>query len=325
LSRDPLFRGFVVHFSEMDHRLFLTLHHIIFDGYSISRVFLPELAALYSAFSVGEMAAMREPPIQYSDFAIWQRAWLVRNNRLSSQLEYWQEQLAGDPAALQLPTDRARPPIPSFRGASEPITLEHRLGDSLKQLSQSEGATLFMTLLAGFAVLLQRYSSSSDLTIGTVSSGRKRTELEQLLGCFINPVALRIDLTGDPTFREVLRRARRVTLEALSNDDVPFTQVANQVHSIHAPGSNPLFQVLFTLVPPPLEMPAGWTVSLTQPEVDIGTSRFDLSLELGDLPGGIVGRFRYSTDLFNRQTIARMKGHLATLLDSIAAGPNQRI
>lgn len=325
LSRDTLFRGFVVHLGEGEHRVFLTVHHIIFDGYSISRVFLPELAALYSAFSAGEMPAISELPIQYSDFAIWQRAWLTQNQRLSSQLAFWRKQLAGDLPVLQLPTDHARPPIPSFRGAMEPITFERKLGDSLKRLAQSEGATLFMTLLAGFAVLLQRYASSSDLTIGTVSSGRKRTETERLLGCFINPVVLRIDLAGDPTFRELLRRARRVTLEALSNDDVPFAQVANEVHANPTLSSHRLFQVLFTLEPPPLEVPDGWNISLTQPEVDTETSRFDLSLELDDRPEGVVGRFRYSTDLFERPTIARMKGHLATLLDSIAASPDRRI
>jgi surfactin family lipopeptide synthetase A len=325
LSRDALLRAFLVHFSEKEHRLFLTLHHILFDGYSISRVFLPELAAFYSAFSSGEVPTKGEPPLQYSDFAIRQRARLTHDYRLSAQLTYWRKQLAGDLQVLQLPSDHARPPIPSFRGATEPIRLERKLGDSLNRVSQSEGATPFMTLLAGFAVLVQRYSGSSQLTIGTVSSARKRTELEQVLGCFVNPVALRIDLAGDPTFREVLRRTRRVTLEALSNDDVPFTQVANQIHGSHALGSNPLFQVLFTLVPPPREMPAGWKVSLTEPEVDTGTSRFDLSLELGDLPNGIVGRLRYSTDLFNRQTIVRLKGHFATLLESIAANPDQRI
>jgi|HubBroStandDraft_6_1064221.scaffolds.fasta_scaffold00142_32 surfactin family lipopeptide synthetase A len=325
LSRDTLFRGFVVHLTETEHRLFLTLHHIIFDGYSISRVFLPELATLYSAFSAGEMPTMREPPVRYSDFAIWQRDWLTRDCRSSSQLEYWRKQLAGDLPVLQLPTDRARPPISSSRGAMEPITFERKLRDSLKRLSQGEGASLFMALLAGFAVLLQRYSSSSDLTIGTVSSGRKRVELEQLLGCFINPVVLRIDLAGDPTFREVLRRTRNVTLEALSNDDVPFTQVAREVRGNQTLSSHPLFQVLFTLEPPPLEVAESWKVYLTQPGVDTKTSRFDLSLELDDRPDGILGRFRYSTDLFERQTIVRMKGHLATLLESIAANPDWRI
>jgi surfactin family lipopeptide synthetase A len=325
LHRDTLFRALLVHFSETEHRLFLTLHHIICDEYSISRVFLPELAAIYSKISAGERPTTGGPPLGYADFAIWQRTVFTHDPRLPSQLEYWRKQLAGDLPVLQLPSDHARPPISSFHGATEPISLEPKLGQSLKQLSRREGATLFMTLLAGFAVLLQRYSSSSDLTVGTLSSGRKRTELENLLGCFINPVALRIDLTGEPTFREVLRRVRRVTLEALSNDDVPFTQVANQVGSNHTLGSNPLFQVLFTLVPPAPDTPAGWNVSFTQLEVHSGTSRFDLSLELDDRPDGIVGRFRYRTDLFDDQRIARMKGHLATLLDSIVANPDQRI
>ena len=325
LSREALFRGFVAHLSETEHRLFLTLHHIIFDGYSISRVLLPELATLYSAFSTGESTNLPEPPIQYSDFAICERDWLNRDYRAASQLDYWRKQLNGDLQVLQLPTDRARPPIPSFRGATEPIMLDRKLGESLKQLSRREMSSLFMTTLAAFAVLLQRYSSSSSLTIGTVSSRRKRVELEQLLGCFINPLALRIDLAGDPAFLEVLRQTRKATLEALSNDDVPFAQIANEVHANHTLSSHPLFQVLFTMEAPLLKVPKGWDVSLTQPEVDTGMSRFDLSLELDDRPDGICGQFRYSTDLFDRETIVRMKGHFATLLDSIAANPDRRI
>jgi len=328
LSCHTLFRGFVAHLSETEHRLFLTLHHIIFDGYSISRVLLPELATLYSAFCTHQTTDLPDPPIQYFDFAMCERDWLSRDCRMSSQLDYWRKQLAGDLQILQLPTDRTRPPIPSFRGAAEPITLECRLGDRLKQISRSEKSTVFMTMLAAFAVLLQRYSSSSAcsaLTIGTVSSRRKRVELEKLLGCFINPVALRIDLAGDPTFLEVLRRTRKVTLQALSNDDVPFAQVVNEVHANHTLSSHPLFQVLFTLESPLLKVPEGWDVSLTQPEVDTGMSRFDLSLELDDRPDGICGQFRYSTDLFDRETILRMKGHLATLLRSVAANPDRRI
>jgi amino acid adenylation domain-containing protein len=325
LSRDPLFRGLVVHLSETEHRLFLALHHIVFDGYSISRVLLPELVALYSAYSSGQTPALDELAIQYSDFAVWQQGWLARQSNGSSQLEYWRNQLAGELPVLQLPTDRTRTPVPSLLGASEPINIERDLSASLNRLGRSESATLFMTLLAAFAVLLQRYTSSSDITIGTASSGRKRVELEGLLGCFINPVALRIDLSGGPTFRELLRRARTTTLEALSNDDVPFTEVVNAVRSNHTFSSHPLFQVLLTLEPSPVTAADGWNVSLTQPGVDTGTSRFDLSLELDNRFDGIVGRLRYSTDLFDRETILRLKGNLATLLNSIASNPDQRI
>jgi surfactin family lipopeptide synthetase A len=325
LSQGPLFRCLVVHLSDTEHRLFLTLHHIIFDGYSIYRVLLAELTALYSAFSAGQGSPLPELPIQYPEFARWEREWLSRDSRMSSQLAYWKEQLGGDLSVLQLPTDHPRPAIQSFRGAIQPVSFPRELGDALKELGQREGATLFMTLLAGFALLLHRYSSLYDVMIGTASSGRKRSEIERLLGCFINPLVLRNDLSGDPTFDELLRRTRNTVLEAVSNGDAPFTHVVNEVHPNRSLSFNPLFQVLFTLEPP-LSVPNNeWSVALTQPEVDTGISRFDLCLELDDRPSGIVGRFRYSTDLFEADTVARMTGHLTTLLESIVANPKQRV
>ena len=182
-----------------------------------------------------------------------------------------------------------------------------------------------MTLLAAFAVLLQRYSSQDDVAIGTVSSGRKRSELEGLLGYFLNPLVLRNDLSGDPTFVELLRRTRNVTLDALSNDDAPFTQVVNEVRPSRSLSVNPLFQVLLTLEPPLPETQHEWTVALTQSEADTGITKFDLCLELDDRPTGILGRFKYSTDLFEPATVARMADHFTTLIESIVATPDQRI
>jgi amino acid adenylation domain-containing protein len=325
LSRAPLFRVLLVQLSDTEHRLFFTLHHIIFDGYSIYRVLLPELRALYTAFTDGEESPLSEPCIQYSDFAVWERDWLSRNGHLSSQLAYWREQLRGNLPILQLPYDHPRPAVQSFGGAIHSVELAKDLADSLKALSRREGATLFMTLLTGFAVLLYRYSALEDLAIGTVSLGRKRSELEGLLGYFLNPVVLRNDLSGDPTFRELLRRSRNVTLDALSNDDAPFTQVVNDVRPNRSLSFNPLFQVLLTLEPPMPQTHDGWSAALTQSEVDTGISKFDLCLELDDRPSGIVGRFKYSSDLFEAPTIARMAGHLTMLLESVAANPDQRI
>jgi surfactin family lipopeptide synthetase A len=325
LTQAPLFHALLVRFSDTEHRLFLTLHHIIFDGYSIYRVLLPELAALYSAFSEGKEPELDELSVQHSDFARWEREWLSRNGRLSSQLAYWRKQLSGNLSVAQLPYDLARPAVQSYRGGIQAVALCKDLADSLKLLSRHEGATLFMTLLAGFAALLHRYSSQDDVLIGTVSSGRKRSELEGLLGYFLNPVVLRSDISGDPTFRELLRRTRDVTLDALSNDDAPFTQVVNAVHPNRSLSFNPLFQVLFTLEPPLPETQDGWRVMLTQSEVDTGISKFDLCLELDDRPSGIVGRFKYSTDLFEAETIARMAEHFTTLLHGMAANPEQRI
>ncbi|MGH9499156.1 MAG: non-ribosomal peptide synthetase [Terriglobales bacterium] len=325
LSRGPLFRTLLVHFSDTEHRLFLTLHHIIFDGYSIYRVLLPELARLYKAYSQGKPADLSELPTQYPEFARWERTWLPQGERLASQRAYWRKQLDGHPSVLQLPTDRPRPPAQSFRGAIQPLSFSKELRDALKLLSQREGATLFMGMIAAFASLLSRYSACEDVSIGTVSSGRKRSELEGLLGYFLNPVVLRNDLSGDPTFRELLRRTREVALDALSNDDVPFTQVVNEVHPDRSLSFNPLFQALLTLEPPMSESQDGWTIALTQSEVDTGLSKVDLCLELDDRASGLVGRFKYSSDLFEPATIKRMAGHLTTLLEGVVANPDSRI
>ncbi len=325
LARGPLFRGLLVRFSETEHRLFLTLHHIIFDGYSIYRVLLPELAAIYSAFSEGKASPLPEPPIQYPDYSRWERDSSARDSHLASQLDYWKKQLGGNLPVLQLASDHPRPAVQSFRGAIHPVVIPKDLADALKLMSRREGVTLFMTLLAAFGVLLHRYSSLEDVVIGTVTSGRKRSELENLLGYFLNPVVLRNDMSANPTFREMLRRTRNVALDALSNDDAPFTQVVNALHPNRSLSFNPLFQVLLTLEPPLPESREGWTVALTQSEVDTGYIKFDLCLELDDRPNGIVGRFKYSTDLFQPDTVARMAGHLNTLLRGIARNPDQRI
>jgi aspartate racemase len=325
LSQGPLFHALLVQFSDTEHRLFLTLHHIIFDGYSIYGVLLPELAALYAAFSNGQASPLPELPTQYADFALWEREWLARDGRLLSQLAYWRKQLGGNLSVLELPSDRRRPAIQSFRGAIQPVAFSKGLSDTLKRLSRQEGATLFMSLVAAFSVLLHRYSALEDIAIGTVSSGRKRSELEKLLGYFLNPVVLRSDLSGDPSFRELLRRTREVTLDALSNDDAPFAQVVNEIHPSRSLSFNPLFQALLTLEPPLPVTQDGWTVALTQSEVDSGISKFDLCLELDDRPSGLVGRFKYSTDLFEPATVARMSGHLTTLLEGIAADPGKSI
>jgi len=325
LSRGPLFRMLLISLSDSDHRLFLTLHHIIFDGYSVYRILLPELATLYAAFAVGQKSPLPPLPIQYADFAQWEREWLSENSRLSSQLAYWRKQLGGDLPVLRLPYDHSRPAVQSFRGAIQPVAFSREASDALKLLSRREGVSLFMTLVAAFAVLLQRYSSMEDVVIGTVSSGRKRSELEGLLGYFLNPVVLRNDLSGDPTFRELLRRTRNMTLDALSNDDAPFTQVVNDLHPSRNLSFNPLFQVLLTLEPPLPKSVEGWTVALTQSEVDPGISKFDLCLELDDHASGIAGRFKYTSDLLEADTVARMAGHLVMLLQGITENPDLRI
>ena len=325
LSQGPLYHALLVHLSDSEQRLFLTLHHIIFDGYSIYRVFLPELVAIYMAFSNGEPSPLPELATQYADFAVWEKEWLANGGRLDSQLDYWREQLGGNLPVLQFSSDHPRPAIQSFRGAIQPVSLSKGLSDKLKLMGRKEGATLFMTLVAAYSLLLSRYSGLDDVAVGTVSSGRKRSELEGLLGYFLNPVVLRNNLSGNPSFSELLRATREVALDALSNDDAPFAQVVNAVHPSRSLSFNPLFQALLTLEPPLPTTQDGWSVALTQSEVDTGISKFDLCLELDDRPSGLVGRFKYSADLFEPATIERMAGHFTTLLEGIAADPSRPI
>ncbi|MGO9126853.1 MAG: non-ribosomal peptide synthetase [Terriglobales bacterium] len=324
LTAGPLFRALLIRVNDSDHRLYLTLHHIIFDGFSIYRLFLPELAAVYQAYSQGKGSPLPELTVQYSDFAVWQREWLVQSGALASQLDYWKKQLAGV-SMMRLPADRPRPAVQSFSGAIHPFALSQQVSQALKMLGRRSGTTLFMTLLAGLAVLMHRYSGLDDVAIATVSSSRKRSELERLLGYFLNPVVLRNNLSGDPTFSETLQRVRDISLDALSNDDAPFTQIVKELHPARTLSANPLFQVLFTLEPPMPVDANGWSVALTQSQVDTKLVKFDLCLELDDAPTGIAGRFKYSADLFDPPTIARMAGHLETLLRAVAANPDERI
>ena len=322
LERGPLVRATLVRLDEVEHRLFLTLHHIIFDGVALYRVFLPELATLYEAFAAGRPSPLAEPPIQYPDFARWQRETQPGSETWTRQLAYWRERLHDAPV-LELPADRPRPPGQSFRGAMEKLALSKGSTAALKALGARERASLYMTMLAVFAVLLHRHSGQDDLVIGSVTAGRKRPEVESLLGYFLNPLALRLDCADDPTFQELLARVRDVVLDALANDDVPFELVVNEVAPQRDRTQNPLFQVMFSLEPPLPTLPAEW--KLTQLDVETATAKFDLYLELDDRPEGLIGRFLYRTDLFERATISRMVRHLHTLVDAVVADPRQRL
>jgi len=325
LSHGPLFRALLVHLSDTEQKLFLTLHHIIFDGYSIYRVLLPELSALYQAFAEGKPSPLPPFAFHYADYARQEQEWLGSSSRLQSQLSYWRKQLAGSLPLLPLPSDRSRPAAQTFRGAIVPLQLLEKSSEALRQLSRREGATLFMTMVAAFAVLLHRYCNVDDVVIGTVSSGRKKSELEGLLGYFLNPIALRNDLTGNPSFRELLRRTRNMSLDALSNDDAPFMEVVSAVHPTRSLSFHPIFQVLLTLEPPLPTTISDWSVTLTQPEADTGFSKFDLCMELDDRPSGIVGRLKYNTDLFDESTIRRMARNFRTLVEGILANPDEKI
>lgn len=322
MENGPLLRAMLVWMDDEEYRLYLFLHHIIFDGFSIYRVFLPELVTVYNAFLAGKPSPLPELPLQYADFAHWQRESLA-SEQLNASRTYWSSQLDGDVPVLELPTDRPRPAMQSFRGATQRFAFSPGLSQRLHELARKENTSFFTTVLAGFVALLRRYSGQQDFVIGTVTSGRKRSELEKLLGCFQNPLALRMKFPGDPSFRELLAQAREVTLGALAHDDAPFERLVEELSVRRDTSRNPLFPVMFSLVPPTPKFEAGW--DLNQLDLEIGTAKFDLDLELDDRPEGLLGRFVYSTDLFDTSTMARMAGHLETMLEAIASNPEQKI
>lgn len=322
LANGPLFRTLLVHLSDTEHRLFLILHHIIFDGYSLYQIFLPELRTIYDAFRRGEPSPLLELPIQYPDFAIWQREW-AQGDTIGEQLAYWRNQLEHAPTQLELPMARPRPAVPGYKGSMHPFALSQSLTNALKNLSKREGVTLYMLLVATFQILLFRYSGQDDILIGTAISDRKRKEVQNLMGFFLNTLVLRTNLSGNPTVRDLLQRVREVVLEAHAHPDVPFELLVKELQPERIMGQNPFFQVLLSLEPPLHVDESGWTLS--QMDIETNTAKFDLSLELDDRPGGLIGRFEYNTDLFDATTIERMVGHWQTLLASIVANPEQRI
>ena len=323
LSVGPLLRARLLKLSDEEHVLLLTMHHIVSDGWSMS-VLVREAAALYAAFAEGEASPLEELPIQYADYAEWQREYL-RGETLEALLSYWKGQLEGGLPPLQLPTDRPRPSSQSYKGAKYPLAFNRRLTERLKTLGRAEEATLFMTLLAAFQALLQRYTGQDEFAIGSTIAGRNRGETEGLIGFFLNTLVLRGELDGDPTFRELLRRAKETAVGAFAHQDLPVELVLEALQPERNLSHNPLFQVLFILQTAPapvLELP-GLTLELL--EVETGTAKFDLTLELVERPEGLRGSLEYSTDIFDEATVARMATHFEVLLESIAAEPDHRL
>ncbi|HEY9693239.1 MAG TPA: amino acid adenylation domain-containing protein [Oculatellaceae cyanobacterium] len=323
LEKDLLLRTKLLKLDDRQYVLLLTMHHIVSDGWSIG-VLIKELAALYEAFSTGKESNLPELPIQYADFAIWQRQWL-QGDVLNNQLSYWRQQLEGLPPLLELPTDKPRPAIQTSCGATRAILLPQELTTALKKLSQQEDVTLFMTLLAAFKTLLCRYIGQTDIVVGSTIANRNRSEIEELIGVFINTLVIRTNLSGNPSFRELLRRVREVTLGAYNHQDLPFEKLVEELQPTRSLSRNPLFQVMFQLrnAPmPPLEIPR---LNLSLLEVERGTTQFDLSLDMEEVGEKLKASIEYSTDLFDAATITRMLGHLQTILSSIVANPDQSI
>jgi amino acid adenylation domain-containing protein len=309
-------------FSEEEHGFYLVIHHIVTDGWSMD-IFMSELGTLYDAFSAGEPSPLAELPLQYADFAAWQHEETVTKS-LDAQLAYWKRQLNGAPAALELPTDRPRPLQMTHAGADEWCDVTRHLTEKLNELSHSEGATLFMTLFAAFLTLLHRYTGQPDILLGTAIAGRNHAQIENLIGFFINNVVLRTDLSGNPTFRELLRRVREVALGAYEHQDVPFEKLVEELQPKRDTSRQPFFQVVFNLQAAADEEPAARGLKIT-PQ-DIGNqSRFDLEFHLWVVPEGLAGPLIYNTDLFDRSTILRMLTHFQTLLEGVAHNPDARL
>ncbi|MGK7901220.1 MAG: amino acid adenylation domain-containing protein [Hormoscilla sp.] len=323
LATGPLFRAALLQLDATSHIVLIVLHHIIADGWSFG-VFVREWRVLYEAALQGQPASLPPLPIQYVDFANWQRQWLA-GEVLEEQLKYWQQQLADLPALLELPTDYPRPPIQSFSGASISFSLSDELTARLKQLSQETGTTLFMILWSAFAVLLSRYSGQQDIAVGSPIANRNRSEIESLIGFFVNTLVLRLDLAENPPFEEILQQARRVALEAYAHQDIPFERLVEALQPKRHLSHSPLFQVMFILQNAPLPDLELAGLSLTLLELESEISKFDLTLELTETASGLAGRWEYNTDLFKRETIERLSGHLQTLLEGIVANPQQRL
>ncbi|HEY3304677.1 MAG TPA: amino acid adenylation domain-containing protein [Candidatus Binatia bacterium] len=322
LSADLMLRATLARLDDDDHVLLLVMHHIASDGWS-REILFHELAVLYRAFAEGKPEPLPERPIQYADFAVWQRERL-QGKILEDQLSYWKQRLAGL-TVLDLPIDHPRPAVQSFRGARQSFALPKALCDELKAFSRRQGLTLFMTLLSAFQVLLHRYTGQDDIVIGSPIAGRTRAEIEELIGLFINTLVLRGDLSGDPKFTELLARVRQAALEAYEHQELPFEKLVEELRPERDPSRSPLFQVMFVLQNMPrtaLEL-AGVTV--TPLEVDSGTAKFDLTLSMAEQAGLLRATLEYSADLFEEATIERMAGHFQTLLEGIVRNPDQRL
>ncbi|HEX9938383.1 MAG TPA: amino acid adenylation domain-containing protein, partial [Longimicrobium sp.] len=322
LERGPLIRGRLVRLAEDDNVLLLTMHHIVSDGWSLGVLF-DELGRLYAAFRAGEPDPLPALPIQYADYAAWQRRWVV-DRVLEAQAGYWTRTLSGAPQVLELPTDHPRPQRQDYAGASQRLTLDAELTAGLKALSRRNGTSLFMTLLAGWATVLGRLAGQHDVVVGTLTANRRRREVEGLIGFFVNTLAVRVDLSEQPTVAQVLARAKTRALEAQANQDIPFEQVVELVKPERSLSHTPLFQVVINWTDAPrggAELP-GLKLG-GAPGAQQTTAKFDLMLVLSEVDGRIVGGMEYATSLFERATMERHVGYLQRVLEQMAADDAQ--
>jgi hypothetical protein len=320
LARGPLWRVGLIRTGDDEHRMLLTLHHIIADGWSIP-ILVNDLVQLYAAVAAGMPSPLPPLPFQYADFSVWQRAWLTET-RVERQLSYWRDRLAGSPLDLWLPTDRPRPRMASYRGGAVQFALTAEEYQPVTRLSRHLRATPFMVLLAAFMALLHRYTGQDAVTVGAPVANRTHRELEDLVGFFTNTLVLRTEMSGDITFTELVRRVRSTTLAALDQQDLPFERLVDELVPDRGQSFQPLVQVLFALT----RMPTTWEVPGLRvrwlPPVRTPTAKFDLSLLLYDEDGRLRGVAEYARDLFDRSTIQRLVGHLRAIMTAAAADPD---
>ncbi|RKH18541.1 amino acid adenylation domain-containing protein, partial [Corallococcus sp. CA041A] len=320
LGTGPLLRTRLLRLTSTQHVLLLGMHHVVADGWSLS-VMVREVATAYAAFASGSAPVLPELPVQYADFAAWQRGWL-QGDVLADEVAWWKEQLAGAPRVLELPTDKPRPTTRSPHGALMPVHVPRGLTDRFAGLARREGATPFMALLAAWQVLLSRYSRQEDLLVGAPIAGRTHGDVEGLVGFFVNTLVLRARVRPETSFRALLGQVRDTTLAAYEHQDLPFEKLVEELQVPRDLGRTPLVQAVFALQNAPAEAFNAPGLRMEPLEVDAGTAHFDLSLLLTETPDGLRGSIEYSTDLFERDTVARLAGHLLVLLEAAVAGPD---
>jgi natural product biosynthesis luciferase-like monooxygenase protein/amino acid adenylation domain-containing protein len=323
LTRPPLLRVSLLRFGSDEHLLLIVTHHIVCDGWSMD-ILHREVAALYDAFVSGRTPELPDPCFGYADFAEHQRHAMSKET-MERDLAFWKHQLAGIPSGLELPTDRPRPPLQTYRGGMHSITISSALTERLESLARREEVTLFMLLLAAFQTLLHRYSGQTDIVVGSPVAGRNRADMEGTIGLFLNTLALRGDLSGDSEFRDLLARTRRIVLEALSHQGLPFEKLAEAIQPDRDLSRSPLFQAMFVLQNEPLRPFNLGGLNATPLHVHNGTAKFDLTLSLQQKSDGLAGYIEYNSDLFDETTISRMAGHLRVLLEGIVANTEQRV
>ena len=324
LGKGLLIRAAVLRMGPAEHILLIIVHHIASDGWSLGAVLPRELSILYAAFSKGLPSPLPELAVQYADFTVWQRGWL-QGEVLEQQLSYWKQQLGGAPGVLELPTDRPRPPLPSYSGTRLPIAMPANLPAEINAMARRSGATPYMVLLAAFQLLLSRWSGQTDVVVGSPIAGRTERQTEGLIGCFINTLVMRVDVSDDPSFAELLARVKEAALGAYAHQDIPFEKLVEYLQPQRDLSRQPLFQVMFALQNLPeqnLELP-GLRLRSTEPIQD--TAKFDLSFELFLTPEKLYGAIEYSTDLFDRSTMEHLLSSYQALLEGIVAEPERRV